>query len=159
MAKLKSTLTIGIEPSENADGAWQFQVTVPPLAVIEDLRSLLGIDQYSGLMTAALQSPEAKALVGKADITREDIKALIFGNASIDVSAISEVKIDKRKIAEIILPFCGAPMGLDDVPTWQALLASHEVYGLSLLCVAAKAVFDRCESDPVAMEKKISFRP
>lgn len=158
MATLKSNIVIGVESSEHVEGAWQLSVTVPPLAVIEEIRAALGIDKYMGLIAKVLQS-DGGAAFKSGEVSKAEMIRMLVSQPGADIAEITRGGLDRLALARLIEPYCGAPQGLDGIDSWQAMAKANESYYMAIMAVAARAVFDRCESDPAATEKKISRKP
>jgi len=166
MAHLKTTLTIAVEPSAHVDSAWQFAVTVPPVAVVRDIATALGIDSLQAMVSGILQNDSVRkairdhiaenpgASVGQA-CASPNIQALILTATGVDPSKLIKPDCDDQKVADLIEPFCSAPEGFDPPYTWPLLRAANEPYALAVLVAAARGVYDRVHGDVGAAEKKI----
>lgn len=167
MARLKTTITIAVEPSANVDSEWQFVVTVPPVAAVRDIATALGIDALQSMVSTLLQNDEVRAAL-RAHIAANDgctigqacavpaIQALIMTATGIDPSKLLKPDCDDRKVADLIEPYCGQPEGFEPAYTWPLLRWANEPYAIAVLVAAARAVYERVHGDVGAAEKKSS---
>jgi hypothetical protein len=165
MARLKTTITIAVEPSASVDAGWQFTVTVPPVAVVRDIATALGIDALQGMVSSLLSNDEVRVAL-RAHIAANEgctigeacavpaIQALIMTATGIDPAKLLRPDCNDKQVADLIEPFCSAPEGFDPPYTWPLLSAANEPYSIAVLVAAGRAVYERVHGDVGAAEKK-----
>jgi hypothetical protein len=143
-------------PGTNGDDGWSFDVTVPPIEVADEICDILDPIEVErrAAGVALFSDPSVRDRLGeklsKADIIGDP--ALMQALMATPVLDIQETPREiKTKLAALVRPLCGPPLGLtldDDrggALTWDEVAARDPVFCREVLYQAAEAIYSRIQ--------------
>jgi len=153
-AKLITCFRFNVPALEIFGGeAWGFDVSIPGLGIIEELKQHLSKASLETAMAEILQRPDAEAIIqdhgGDVEVACGDPRLIRMCTPLLR----EQSSYDRSAVAKIIEPFC-APPGIEGCQTWADMMRLNAPAWADVLSAVAEEVYGRCNGATFAALKK-----